>query len=52
MKLSVRRVIHAGETIAIEAVVTGTHRGDFNGQAATKTMVGYDSLRILRELRG
>lgn len=46
MKRNVRRVIHAGETVAVEAVVTGTHTGDFNGHAATKTMVGYDSLMI------
>jgi len=46
LKRNVRRVIHTAETVVVEAVVTGTHDGEFKGHAATKKTIGYDSLMI------
>lgn len=46
MQRHVRRIIHTGETVAVEYVVTGTHKGEFEGNAATKKTIGYDALMI------
>ncbi|MBX7084488.1 MAG: ester cyclase [Nannocystaceae bacterium] len=44
MKLHARRIFHHGELVVMQVVLTGTHKGDFRGIAATGKPLGAEVL--------
>ena len=44
MKLHARRIFHQDDLIVLQVVLTGTHKGDFRGIAATNKPVGAEVL--------
>jgi predicted ester cyclase len=47
VKRTVRRVIHAGETVAVQYVVTGKQTAAYQGIAPTSKSIGYEALMVL-----